>query len=141
MSESGPPQPSPLPVDPAPEPRRAAEDYEPPDTERPASAAPAESQLEHESPVGVAAREGGHDPYAALRSRDYLVYCLGWVTSVMGRQIQEVAIGYEIYERTNSKLALAWIGLSQAVPMLGCLIPAGHLADRVDRRLIIMVTQ
>jgi MFS family permease len=69
------------------------------------------------------------------------MYCLGWVTSVLGRQIQEVAVGYEIYERTNSKLALAWIGLSQAVPMLACLIPAGHLADRVDRRLIIMVTQ
>src|SRR4051812_3286114 len=141
--DSGEPQPPSLPATtaPVPQPRRAMEDYEPPDMERPASAAPTEGQLEHESPVGVAAREGGHDPYAALRSRDYLMYCLGWVTSVMGRQIQEVAIGYEIYERTNSKLALAWIGLSQAVPMLACLIPAGHLADRVDRRLIIMITQ
>jgi MFS family permease len=116
-------------------------EYEPPDTERPASAAPTEAQLERESPAGLSARDEGHDPYAALRNRDYRMYCLGWVTSVLGRQIQEVAIGYEIYERTNSKLALAWIGLSQAVPMLGCLIPAGHMADRFDRRKIIMLTQ
>src|SRR4051812_23403914 len=122
-------------------PSSAPPDYEPPDMERPASAAPTEAQLENESPAGVSARDDGHDPYAALRSRDYRMYCLGWVTSVLGRQIQEVAIGYEIYERTNSKLALAWIGLSQAVPMLACLIPAGHMADRFDRRKIIMLTQ
>jgi MFS family permease len=116
-------------------------EYEPPDTERPASAAPTEAQLERESPAGASAREAGHDPYAALRNRDYRVYCLGWVTSVMGRQIQEVAVGYEIYERTNSKLALAWIGLAQAVPLMACILPAGHLADRFDRRRIIMFTQ
>ena len=116
-------------------------DYEPPDTERPASAAPTEAQLEGESPAGASARDDGHDPYAALRVRDYRMYCVGWVVSVLGRQIQEVAVGYEIYERTNSKLALAWIGLAQALPLLACMIPAGHLADRFDRRKIIMVTQ
>ena len=56
-------------------------------------------------------------------------------------QVQEVAVGYEIYERTNSKLALAWIGLAQAVPLLCLILPAGHLADRFDRRRIIMITQ
>ena len=115
--------------------------YEPPDTDRPASSAPTEAQLEGEAPGGVSSREGGHDPYAALRLRNYRAYCLGWVVSVVGRQVQEVAVGYEIYERTNSKLALAWIGLAQAVPLLCFILPAGHLADRFDRRRIIMVTQ
>lgn len=119
----------------------APPDYEPPDTDRPASAAPTEAQLEAESPTGVSAREGGHDPYAALRLRDYRMYCFGWVVSVVGRQIQEVAIGYEIYERTSSKLAIAWIGLAQAIPLMACILPAGHLADRFDRRKIIMITQ
>src|SRR5689334_12272160 len=90
--------------------------FEPQDTERPASSAPTEAQLESESPVGRD-REG-HDPYAALRLRDYRVYALGWVISVIGRQIQEVAVTYEIYERTGSKLALAWIGLAQLIPQL-----------------------
>ena len=112
---------------------------EPPDTERPASAAPTEAQLERESPVGHS--RTGHDPYAALRVRDYRVYALGWVVSVVGRQIQEVAATYEIYERTGSKLALGWIGLAQAIPLLALILPAGHLADRFERRVIIMVTQ
>ena len=60
----------------------------PHDPARPASAAPTERQLESESPVGR--DRGGHDPYAALRHRDYRVYALGWVISVVGRQIQEV---------------------------------------------------
>ena len=112
---------------------------EPQDPERPASSAPTEAQLESESPLGHA--RGGHDPYAALRLREYRVYALGWVISVVGRQIQEVAVTYEIYERTGSKLALAWIGLSQLIPQLSLTLPAGHLADRVDRRIIIIATQ
>src|SRR5688572_11037684 len=130
-------------MDPSPPqpPARAPTENEPPDTERPASAAPTEGQLEGESPAGLSARDDGHDPYAALRLRDYRAYCLGWVVSVVGRQIQEVAVGYEIYERTNSKLSIAWIGLAQAVPLLCLILPAGHLADRFDRRKIIMITQ
>jgi MFS family permease len=112
---------------------------EPPDTERPASAAPTEAQLERESPVGHS--RTGHDPYAALRVPDYRAYALGWVVSVVGRQIQEVAATYEIYERTGSKLALAWIGLAQGAPLIALILPAGHLADRFDRRRIIMITQ
>jgi MFS family permease len=115
--------------------------YEPPDTDRPASSAPTESQLEGEAPGGVSSRDKGHDPYVALRLPNYRRYCLGWIVSVVGRQIQEVAVGYEIYERTNSKLALAWIGLAQAIPLLCLILPAGHLADRFDRRRIIMFTQ
>ena len=123
-----------------PEPPRPVS-LEPPDTERPASSAPTEAQLEHESPVGHSRGREGHDPYAALRHRDYLVYAIGWVVSVVGRQVQEVAATYEIYERTGSKLALAWIGLAQGIPLIALILPAGHLADRFDRRRIIMVTQ
>jgi MFS family permease len=113
--------------------------FEPQDPERPASAAPTERQLENESPLGHS--RSGHDPYAALRLRDYRVYAFGWVISVMGRQIQEVAVTYEIYERTNSKLALAWIAGAQLIPQLLLTLPGGHLADRTDRRRIIMGTQ
>ena len=124
--------------DPQPDPSNAVA-FEPQDPERPASAAPTEAQLETESPVGHSRK--GHDPYAALRLRDYRVYALGWVISVVGRQIQEVAVTYEIYERTGSKLALAWIGLAQLIPQVSLTLPAGHLADRFDSRVIIVATQ
>jgi MFS family permease len=116
--------------------------FEPPDLERPSSVAPTESQLEHETPGGIESHARGHDPYAALRSRDYRFYSFGWMISVIGRQVQDVAVGFELYHRTNSsKLALAWVGLSQAIPLLLLALPAGQLADRFDRRRILIVSQ
>ena len=50
----------------------------------------------------------------------------------------DVAISWEIYERTKSNLALALVGLVQIVPVVGLFMPAGHLIDRVDRQKILM---
>jgi MFS family permease len=115
--------------------------YEAPDESRPASAAPTETQLEAESPGGSAS--AGHDPYAALRYRDYRLFVGGWVASVIGAQIQDVAIGWEIFKRLGSDVskgswALGWVGGVQALPIILLALPAGQLADRVDRRKIIL---
>src|SRR3954468_10816436 len=111
------------------------------DPNRPASVAPTEVQLETETPGG--SRSAGHDPYAALRYPNYWLYSLGWVFSVVGQQVQSVAIGWEILHRFNmdasrSSLALGLLGGVQAIPVMLLSIPAGHLADRFDRRRIVM---
>jgi hypothetical protein len=54
----------------------------------------------------------------------------------MSLQMLEVAIGWEVYARHNSPLDLGWIGLAEFVPMFLLAIPAGHLADRLPRRLV-----
>jgi MFS family permease len=95
--------------------------------------APTEAQLED----AVLA----HDPYAALRYRDCRLYMIGWVVAVIGSQVQSVAIGWELFRRTHSNMALGWVGLVQAAPVMLLSIPAGQLADRLDRRRIIIVTQ
>jgi MFS family permease len=115
--------------------------YETPDESRPASAAPTEIQLESESPGGSAS--AGHDPYAALRYRDYRLFVGGWVASVIGAQIQDVAIGWEIFKRLGSDVskgswALGWVGGVQALPVILLALPAGQMADRLDRRKIIL---
>jgi MFS family permease len=113
--------------------------YEPPDDQRPASAAtPPESILE-ESVSHTPATP--HDPYAALRYRDFRLYLLGWVVSVIGSQILEVAVGWDLYQRTGSAMTLGWVGLVSAIPIILFALPAGHLADRVDRRMIMLTTQ
>jgi len=53
----------------------------------------------------------------------------------------EVAVGYEIYERTGSKLLLGYVGLTQFLPMLAMTLPAGHVADTYERRKVIMSMQ
>ncbi len=50
-------------------------------------------------------------------------------------------MGYEIYERTGSKLLLGYVGLTQFLPMLAMTLPAGHVADSYERRKIIITTQ
>jgi MFS family permease len=71
-----------------------------------------------------------HDPYAALRVRNYQFYAAGNILGILGAQAQSVAIGWELYERTHSKLALLLLTL-----------PAGHIADRFDRRMVLILSQ
>jgi MFS family permease len=78
-----------------------------------------------------------HNPYAALRLPDYrrLLACgvLGSIASAM----QSVAVGWELYQRTNSKAALGYVGLVQFLPILLLSLPAGHAADRFDRKWLL----
>ncbi len=52
-----------------------------------------------------------------------------------------VAVEWEIYARTHSATALGLVGLAIAVPVVTLSLPAGHLADRLSRKHIILVTQ
>lgn len=80
-----------------------------------------------------------HDPYAALRVRDFRLFLGGHILSVLGVQMQNVAVGWQLYEKTRSAWPLAMVGLVQAAPMIGLALPAGQAADRFDRRKILMV--
>jgi len=82
-----------------------------------------------------------HDPYAAFRVPSYRMYSLGYFISVLGRTAVSVAIGYELYQRTHSATALGLVGLVGALPVILLALPAGQLADRVNRKAILMVAQ
>ena len=59
----------------------------------------------------------------------------------MGQQMLSVAIGWELYERTHSALALGLVGLVQVLPAIFLALLAGQLADQFDRRRIVLITQ
>lgn len=82
-----------------------------------------------------------HDPLAALRLRDFRLYSIGSLLAIIGQEMQSVAIGWDLYERTRSAMVLGWVGLIQALPVILLALPAGHLADRFDRRRIVLITQ
>ncbi|MFN8459937.1 MAG: MFS transporter [Anaerolineae bacterium] len=81
-----------------------------------------------------------HDPYAALRFRDFRLLVGGTFLAVVSEQMAGVAIGWELYERTGEPLALGLVGLVQVVPAVLLALPAGHIADRFDRKWVTMVT-
>lgn len=80
-----------------------------------------------------------HDPYGVFRIPAFRSLLLGGVFVQIGTAAQSLAIGWEMYQRTDQALMLGLIGLAQAVPMLLFTLPAGYLADVFDRR-IVMVT-
>jgi len=53
-------------------------------------------------------------------------------------QIMSVSVGYLMYELTNSKLMLGYIGLTEAIPAIGVSLIAGHLVDKHNRKTILL---
>ncbi len=88
---------------------------------------------------GPARVDGGrHDPYAALRIRNFRLYLAGSLVANAGLQMLSAAAGWEIWSRTGSAQALALIGLLQVLPVVLLAIVSGHVADRFPRRYVII---
>ena len=81
-----------------------------------------------------------HDPYAALRIPDFRRLVSARVLFTVASQIQGVVVGWQIYELTNNPLALGLIGLAEAIPSIAVSLYAGHVADSVPRKRIIVPT-
>ncbi len=79
-----------------------------------------------------------HDPYAALRVPDFRRLISARVLFTLASQIQGVVVGWQIYELTNNPLALGLIGLAEAIPSITVSLYAGHVADSVPRKRIIV---
>lgn len=58
----------------------------------------------------------------------------------LGTSAQTLAIGWEVYSRTDQALSLGMVGLVQAVPMFLFTLPAGYLADIFDRRKLMLAS-
>lgn len=82
-----------------------------------------------------------HDPYQALRYRDFRLLFLGRFMASLGEQMVSVAIGWELFERTRSDLAVGLVGLVQIIPIVVLALPAGHIADRFNRKRLVLMTQ
>ncbi|MGD9720603.1 MAG: MFS transporter [Pirellulales bacterium] len=79
-----------------------------------------------------------HDAYAVIRLPNFRRYWLGNLVSVLGMQMQSVTVGWEIYQRTGKVFYLGLIGLVQVIPVFSLALIAGHVADRLDRKRVLM---
>jgi MFS family permease len=83
----------------------------------------------------------GHSAFAALRHRDFRLLWLGQIVSVTGSQMQFVAVNWHVYLLTKSAFALGLVGLFRGVPIILCSLAGGVVADAVDRKRLMIVTQ
>jgi MFS family permease len=72
-----------------------------------------------------------------LGKRDFGLFLAGRFVSVLAAQMQWVAIGWYLYDLTGNPLTLAFAGLASFVPIAILTLPAGDLADRIDRRWLL----
>ena len=81
------------------------------------------------------------DPAPLRLDRDYRWLWTGQAVSGIGNQITRIALPYHVYVLTGSTLAIAALTFFQLVPTLLFALGAGSLADAVDRRRLLRVTQ
>lgn len=74
-----------------------------------------------------------------LRERNFTLYLAARLLATLALQMQNVAIGWQVYELTGSLLDLGWIGLAQFAPFVLLILFAGQAADRYDRRRILAI--
>jgi len=82
----------------------------------------------------------GHDPYQALRYREYRWFLGGAATLTMATQTQTLVMGWQVYHITHDPLSLGLIGLAEAIPFLGLSLIGGWAADRVDRKTLTLAS-
>src|ERR1700677_2815385 len=74
----------------------------------------------------------------AFGFRDFRRYQLARVTAILGAEAQAVAVAWQVYSITHRAIDLGYTGLALFLPGLLFLLPAGHVADRFDRRRVIL---
>jgi MFS family permease len=74
----------------------------------------------------------------AFASRDFRRYQLARAAAILGAEAQAVAVAWQVYSITHRALDLGYTGLALFLPGLLFLLPAGHIADRFDRRHVIL---
>jgi MFS family permease len=77
----------------------------------------------------------------ALQSADFRRYFSGQFISAVGTQMQQVALAWQLYLLTHSPVALGLIGAFKALPVLVFALGGGVVADSVDRRRLMLLTQ
>ena len=80
-----------------------------------------------------------HRAGAAFAHRDFRFFQGARFLSVIASQMQSIAVGWMVYELTRRPLELGYVGLAQFLPAVGFSLVTGHVADRFDRRAILVV--
>ncbi len=82
--------------------------------------------------------DAGQRTYGVFRNADFTRYLIARFIAALGMQMMITALDWELYKRAHSGLALGFVGLSLMIPMILCTLPAGQLADRFNRKKIIL---
>jgi len=79
--------------------------------------------------------------FRALRHRDYRLFWFGQMVSLVGTWVQDIAQNWLVYRLTGSAAMLGWVNFVGLVPAIPVTLWAGSLADRLNKRYIVLGAQ
>lgn len=79
--------------------------------------------------------------FQALSSRDFRLLFFGQLVSLTGTQMQHIATLWQLYKLTGSPVAMGVVGLWRFIPLLLFAAYGGVLADAIDRRKLMIISQ
>jgi MFS family permease len=79
--------------------------------------------------------------FAALKHRNYRLWFLGQLVSLVGTWMQTTAQGYLVFQLTHSPAYLGYVGFAAGVPSWLFMLYGGVIADRLPRRKLLLITQ
>jgi MFS family permease len=79
--------------------------------------------------------------FIALRHRNYRLWFMGQLVSLVGTWMQTTAQGYLIYQLTNSPIWLGYVTFASGIPSWIFMLYAGVLSDKFSRRTMLVITQ
>ena len=82
-----------------------------------------------------------NNPFVAFNNRNFRYYWLGWMSSLIGTWMQNIAQPWLAYKLTNSPFLLSLVAALQFLPMLFLSLFAGVLLDRFSKRKVLIITQ
>lgn len=89
----------------------------------------------------MSARERRRLPVSVLKYRDYRLLWSGQAIVVVGTQMQSVALAWQVYALTGSVVQLGLLGLVRAITLMVASLIGGPMADRSNRRRLLLITQ
>jgi len=79
-----------------------------------------------------------HDAYAVLRVRDFRLFLSFRFFATIAFQMQSIIVGWQVYQITKDPFSLGLIGLAEALPNIASALFAGNIADKYNRKKIII---
>src|SRR5947209_4864885 len=91
--------------------------------------------------VGFTMHASRATPLAALQYRDFRLLWIGQLLSMTGSRMQGAAILWHLYSLTRNPAALGFVGLVRVIPLVTFALVGGVVADALDRRRLMLVSQ
>jgi MFS family permease len=79
-------------------------------------------------------------PISVFHNRSFVLFWLSRICASIALQMQSLAVGWQIYNLTDSPYDLGLVGLMQFLPLISLMLVAGQVADRYDRQAIVQVS-